>query len=50
MGLPVWLYCDALSVGRRWPGLQNPVMFTIGLVNKNEGWYKIHEGQDGDGM
>ena len=21
VGLPVWLYCDALSVGRRWPGL-----------------------------
>ena len=21
VGVPVWLYCDALSAGRRWPGL-----------------------------
>ena len=25
VGLPVWLYCDALSVGRRWPGLYKHV-------------------------
>ena len=21
VGVPVWLYCDAVSAGRRWPGL-----------------------------